>query len=895
MPFFRIRKATRRRNYIKNPTAGGPRGYSGTNATVTRTALKSHSGRYAYLVAPTAATGTLNLELGAFPNSPGVWTFWATGGEPVQVEVGSAVARAWPVEWEGEWTRYEVVLAASQVSGATSGSVRVNRTTYLDDLQFEPGLVRTTALNGSMGPGYTWLAAQHYSVSERQAVYRRRLVTSGGIEKAFDDDERVRVLIAHGIGVPPIKARTVEVEGRDGEIVLDRTLQPQAIRLSIFLVEEDVDALLRLRYDLIDLIAPGDEVMLLTDLGGEPQWIRAAYQSGLELDEVIVGAEKLTLNLMASQPGWTSLVQQSFALTLSAALSVNYACLRQFGQWSNAAGGPGAPVRRIEVGADGTTYVCTLASGGYGYVKEWTGDSWNALARANGDIYDAKRSLDGGKLYLVGTFTQISKADGTGLVSANRIAVLDLSTLAFSALGTGLNGPGYKLWWNPDGSVLYVGGSFSQAGGVAAANIAALTIAGSVWAALGSGLDGACWALAGDNTGAMYVGGAFGAAGAVAGGVTGLTGTDAGTGAHQGWVRIYYVTALDGSNNETARSASYAPDVMWKGTNLSWNAVAGAAKYRLYWLTQLGWSKVGETASTSYSHTTGFPSDGLQPPTLSSTNGTIATPRIAKWTPATGLWSAVGQSGFDSTVYDLWLDPADQLTLLAAGDFRTADGVQVNRVAWYNGTLWRGFGSVGANDTLYAVRRLADGSVIVAGKATSIGGDSLALGLGRWVGAPSSGAWLHTDLKLPTGVSVYAVAELGEGWLVGHSASGTATVAGVTSLTWPGNTAGYPRLIVDGPGQLYGCEVFEAGAGLWLDGYTLADGETLTFDMAPDAKTLVSSVQGNLTHRIRPGSPYGDVQLVPGDNTVSLLMTGTTAASSARLIGYTRYLSVDRP
>ena len=894
MPFFWIRKPIHRQNYICNPGGGGSSGYRVVNGTVALSSTRSHSGTRSWLVTPSGAGCYLELDCWTLPNSTMVLSIWASDGAPTSFRVGSGgAATPTRVEDESPWFRYEVVYAASTVVGLTTVRIYVNRATYLDDAQMEVGPARSSALNGDMGEGYYWLGPRWNSASIRERVYKNKLVASGGILYRVDDDERVRVQLMHGVGVPPVRLRTAEYERGDGNIVLDRSLDARTLRFTIWLIEADFDALLRLRAEMVDLLAPKDEVMLITDLGGVPQYTYATYQGGLELGEVIVGNEKLTLTLTCPDSGWTELGQKVYDLTLSTTFTAQHVSMLRRGSWQAMGTSPGAAVRCLHEAQDGTIYAGTLSDGTYGWVAYWTGQTWVKLARVNGGsaaVYFVRRSYDGSKLYVGGSFTTITKPDGSGSASASNFAVVTLSTGAVAQAGGGVNGAIRGMDWDASGTYLYITGDMTQVGGALTVAYAARYAPGSnTWAALGSGLNGAGYAVACRKDGKAIFGGAFTAAGALSSTVSGLTGTNAGAGSLAGYVKIYSVTALDGSNNETARSGTFTADGSWSGVNLSWTAYGGAAKYRVYWFSQLGWNLVYEGVSTSYAHTSNLGS-AATPPALSSANGTVATPKIAAWNPTTGAWESFGQAGFDGTVYSLWLDPVDQLTLFAAGAFLSAGNNIVNYLAWSNGSIWRGLGS-GANGPCYDLRRMRDGSIWAAvGQATSVGGDTLASGVARWVGLPTSGAWQHLDLYLPGLSTCYAVCQSNEDIIIGHNANGSADKAAEKVIAWPGNLSGLPRLILDGPLAVWGIGFVECAGRLAFSGMTVADGERVTIDLRD--RTVVSSILGDVSGRVMPGSVWPE--FVPGDNTVDFMATGTGANSSAKVVGYPQYLSVDR-
>lgn len=901
---FRILKPVRRRNLIWNPSAEGSAGYGGTTATIARSTAYSHWGRYSYSVTPTSSTGTLDLTMDAAPGATCVMSCWATSGEPLAFLAGSANVQPVRVATDGIWSLYEAALPGSAISGATTASIKANRVMYIDDVQFEAGSARSSSLNGAMGFGYRWLGAAHGSASERLRYHRRRLVASGGIETVLDDDERVRVKLAYGVGVPPVNIQTLTRQGQDGNVQVDRTLDARAIRLTIWLEGDDFDDLLALRRSLISMLVPKDEIRLISSLGGVAQYIDCAYQSGLELGNVTGSLEPITLNLMAGSPEWTATTQVVYPLTLSSTFTANKASMRQFGQWQNM-GTPPANVLKWYRDGDGTLYGATDSDSTYGWVVRWDSGTWTKLARVSGGsarVNDVKRHPNG-TLYFCGSFTAVQKGDGTGSVTTSNIATFDGSVVA--AIG-GMNNTGNALDFSPDYATLYVTGLMTQAGGSVSVNrIAAYSIGGATWAALGQGLEAEGTSLRVNKIGLVYVGGKFAAAGRGSGALT-LSGGTSGSLPYSWYFLGGYfaygqyppitiqVTAEDASNNEIGWSNTYSTTTSGFSTvNLSWTTMT-CDHYCVYVTnSRYGKGRIYRGSNTSYNWTVAAIGNTLKPAGPKPTAGSAQTPKVGVWNPTYSAWTAAGVSGFNGDVLDLWLDD-DQVTLLASGAFSTADGNLCNGVAYFNGATWNALGiGAAAGSTLYGAIRASDGSVWAVGSAASFFGDSLAVGIGRWIGSLQSGAWVHTDLSLPGGVTVYCIAEVNGDIVIGHNANGTATTSGHNTLAWAGDMPGYPVIYLTGPGKPYTISSEEAGAALHFNGYTLQAGEEMIVDLSPGAKTVRNNRVPNLTNVLRPGSQM-DLCLLPGgDNSFSLMMTGTTGSSDCRMVLYPKNMSVD--
>ena len=116
---------------------------------------------------------------------------------------------------------------------------------------------------------------------------------------------------------------------------------------------------------------------------------------------------------------------------------------------------------------------------------------WSALGSGlNNSVRDILLSSDETKVYACGSFTQ------TGGNPANYIAVYDLVTGVWTPLGSGINNYATKM--QIIGTKMYVCGGFTQAGGNSANYIAVYNLVTGVWSPLGSGLNNLC------NTIALY-------------------------------------------------------------------------------------------------------------------------------------------------------------------------------------------------------------------------------------------------------------------------------------------------------------------------------------------------------------------------------------------------------
>jgi hypothetical protein len=260
----------------------------------------------------------------------------------------------------------------------------------------------------------------------------------------------------------------------------------------------------------------------------------------------------------------------------------------------------------------------------------------------------------GGDLYVTGAFTHAG-----GLPAAN-IARWDSSANvgvgAWKALGSGLNGSGSSLAVL-DG-VLYVGGSFTSAGGISASNIArwdpAANSGQGAWSAVGSGVNSTVQALA-VHGGRIYAGGSFTTAGGAA----------------------------------ASRVACWTPGT---GTSGSWSSLGTGCDGSVDALASLGGSLyVGGYFSQA---------------------GSLSATRLARWTPAAtgsdGAWSALTehyQQGVGGTAAEVRALRAFDGRLYIGGRFASAGGVYSKDVVmWDDLNRFTAMGGGTHDSSLFKVR-----------------------------------------------------------------------------------------------------------------------------------------------------------------------------------------------
>ncbi|MFN7559015.1 MAG: GC-type dockerin domain-anchored protein [bacterium] len=332
------------------------------------------------------------------------------------------------------------------------------------------------------------------------------------------------------------------------------------------------------------------------------------------------------------------------------------------------------------------------------------------LPGVNSDI-NALAVLPGGDVIVGGTFTRV------GSVNASYLARYNQATNTWSALGSGTSNVVSALAVLPGGDLI-VGGWFFTAGGVQASRIARYNPTTGVWTALGSGVNNTVRSLAVLPSGDVIVGGNF----TIAGGVP---------------------------VNQIAR---YNP------TTGTWSSLG-----------------TGVTGVNTYVYALAVQPDGdvLVGGNFSNAGGVSAN-RIARYNPATGVWSALG-SGVNNAVETFVFLPSGDV--IVGGSFTFAGGVLASRIARYNPStgVWSALGS-GTNDDVHALAVLPGGDVIVGGRFTTAGGVSGRNTIARY--NPSTGVW--SALGSGTDGRVYALAVLPGGDVI---VGGIFTTAGGVSVS----------------------------------------------------------------------------------------------------------------
>jgi len=465
---------------------------------------------------------------------------------------------------------------------------------------------------------------------------------------------------------------------------------------------------------------------------------------------------------------------------------------------------------------------------------KWTGSAYASLITGlNGNVYCMAEGPDG-KIYVGGNFTNAG-----GIANADYLARWNPVTEAWEAVVSIPEDPATRVLamaFDAYGD-LYIGGIFENLGSSAGNYIVKITnISGTpTIRLLGTGLNNSCWQLVVAPNGDLYAGGEFTLAGGVA---------------------------------NTARIAKWNGTVwtpLSTGLNNAVRALAFAPNGELY----IG----GLFTNAAY-------------------------PYLCKWNGS--AFSVVGtNTDIGGSVYSLAFDANGYLYV--GGGFTNAGGIaNADYIARWGGGHWEALGS-GVNNTVWGLA-VDSGKVYASGAFTTAGGLTLTDRVAVW----SNGAWQPLDIDLPGTGTVVAILPASDGSLYIGGAFSTTLASenaecgivsdrvyeiGVASAS--ANT--YPYIQVRGPGTLKAITNYSTGKTIAFDGLTLQAGEWIGLNFDPLNLKFRGgwAGRGNLMRYVVPGSDYGDFYLMPGSNLLSLFMTGTDSNSGAWIAWTPKFWGLD--
>jgi hypothetical protein len=465
----------------------------------------------------------------------------------------------------------------------------------------------------------------------------------------------------------------------------------------------------------------------------------------------------------------------------------------------------------------------------------WDGTNGTSLITGlNGTVHCMAEGPDG-KIYVGGDFTNAG-----GVAEADYLARWNPISGAWEAIGidyTGANVSGINAMTFDANGDLYITGSFQNLGGQFGDYIVKITdldTASPTISALGEGADNGANSIVVGPYGDVFVGGVFNA-----------------------------VRNIGGSVNNTTKIA------VWRGTY--WDSL------------DMGLYDTVRTMAIGGDGNLYIGGDFLN---ADGTNGDYLCYfdlHKGAFNPS-GSFHAVTTTELNGIVRSIAFDESNRMYI--GGNFTNAGGnANADYVAKRQHEGWTAL-ETGTNGIV--TRLFSDNNKLyVAGAFTSAGGLTLTDRVAVW----SNGAWQPLDIDLPGTASVYSILPASDGSLYIGGSFSTTTASenaetGIVALNLEVSSASantYPFMQVHGPGTLKSITNYSTDKSVMFDGLTLLAGEyiNLWFDPLNLRFTGGWSGRGNLMRYVVPGSDYGDFYLRPGSNALSLFMTGTNSNSHA--------------
>ncbi len=318
---------------------------------------------------------------------------------------------------------------------------------------------------------------------------------------------------------------------------------------------------------------------------------------------------------------------------------------------------------------------------------ECRSQAWTNLGSGLSNSGQALAFDRSGNLYVGGEFTN------AGGLAVNRIAKWDGSTWT-NLPGERAGGNIYELAFDSSGNLYAAGGNTIEKWN------------GSTWTNISAGMDYFVYALACDNSGNLYAGGSFSTVGGVAAScIAKWNGT---TWSSLGGGMDYYVEALvcDSAGNlyaggEFTNAGGVAASCIAKWDGTTWSNLGSGIH-----------GGTGDSVKALAMDRAG----NLYAGGMFSTAGDVDAFAVAKWNGTS--WINLG-GGMNYEVNALACDGSS--TLYAGGEFNTAGGGAAARIAKWNGTAWSSLGS-GLNNSPVAVACDSASNMYCAGYFSAAGG-----------------------------------------------------------------------------------------------------------------------------------------------------------------------------
>ncbi|MEQ9097371.1 MAG: GC-type dockerin domain-anchored protein [Phycisphaerales bacterium] len=422
------------------------------------------------------------------------------------------------------------------------------------------------------------------------------------------------------------------------------------------------------------------------------------------------------------------------------------------GAWAEVGGGVSGEVNAMVIFDDGSGPALYIgggftAAGGVAArnIARWDGTQWSALGGGiDGRVTELAVFDDGGgpRLYAAGSFDTIDGQRVNNIARWNGAQWEPVGTGVYSTTGPSRVGA-LHVFDDGSGPALYVGGSFSTAGGRSARSIARWN--GFEWAPLGFGTSGDVEALEvfDDGTGpALYAGGEF----QVMSGVLveniarwdGAGWSPFGSGMEFGiYGEVYSLQAYEEAGTPTLA-------VGGNFIRAGGEPAANVARW-----TAFGWTSMGSGLDRTPGpaivedmivHDDGAGADLFVVGTCDRAGGQVVR-NIARWNGSAWGSEKVLQTSLDDAVAAFTVfDEGNGPRLFAGGDFEIGGAEPSRGVARWDGRVWTSVKEENVEGVEGIVRAVTvfddgDGPALYVGGVFSRAGEREAMNVARWTGA----------------------------------------------------------------------------------------------------------------------------------------------------------------
>lgn len=424
-----------------------------------------------------------------------------------------------------------------------------------------------------------------------------------------------------------------------------------------------------------------------------------------------------------------------------------------------------------------------------------------------------------GAIYFAGV-TRTTPGSGTIILSYGLIRwdgkeftkVGDITGGTVEAMTVGLNG------------VIYITGIFTGAGGVAVSNIAMYNPETGVWSALGTGINSTGQDIVCADNGQIYVGGNF----TMAGGISCLR-----------------IARWDGSQWRTVGATS--------GVDAPVLALVKARDGKTLYM------------------------GGV----FDKSNGNSVTyNRVASIDTTTNLLSQMGSGISDDVIPGEFVEALgvglDGRVYAGGGFLTSASGAPLLKVAqWSGGRIWLpmggGFAIENGGTSVSSFGIGKNGEIYVSGSMKQLAnGEVIGSGLVKWLkdtwqtmevfqNVPPASIGIDTTVVVHSSGDIYINLD-----------SFFTMLPSQTVISNPGTAAVFPLLYYKDAGTIRYIGNVRTGQAIYLD-LTVFDDEEIFFDFARGK--IMSTVRGDVSYSILPGSEIRSIYCLPGENTFSVLVT----------------------